>query len=200
VREALDGATVARLKSGDPAVFGRLDEETEALREAGVPFDVTPGVTAASSAAASFGVSLTRRGRNGAFRLLTGHDVSGFAEQDWRTLARSGSQAAVYMGLRAARFLSGRLLMHGADPQTPVAIAENASRPEEKLFRTTLAALPDALAEQKAEGPSVLLIGIDAPEAVDDERRSARCPAGAAIETGPRSFHDTPSHSLEAAQ
>lgn len=190
VREALSGATVARLKSGDPGVFGRLDEETAALREAGVPFDVTPGVTAASSAAASLGVSLTRRGRNGAFRLLTGHDVDGFAEQDWRTLARNGSQAAVYMGLRAARHLAGRLLMHGADPQTPVAIAENASRPDERLFRTTLAEMPDALAASGTTGPSVLLIGIDAPD--------APCLDGAA--TRGRSFQDLPSQTLEAAQ
>ena len=87
VGHALKGRTVVRLKGGDPAVFGRLDEEVEALEAAGVPYGVVPGVTSASAAAAAIGRSLTRRGRNSSFRVLTGHDVNGFAEQDWRELA-----------------------------------------------------------------------------------------------------------------
>ena len=75
-----------------------------------------PGVTAASAGAAAIGQSLTRRGRNSAFRILTGHDVDGFAEHDWRELARPGATAAIYMGVKAATFLRGRLLMHGARP------------------------------------------------------------------------------------
>ncbi len=190
VTEALGGSVVARLKSGDPAVFGRLDEETEALTQNAVSFDVTPGVTAAASAAASFGVSLTRRGRNGSFRMLTGHDVAGFAEQDWRALARADAQASVYMGLRAAKFLTGRLLMHGADPAMPVSVAENASRPEEQLFCTTLAALPDELERRSVKGACVLLLGIDGP--------SARCPgASGAL---PRPNPAAASQALELAQ
>ena len=71
-------------------------------------------MTSASAAAAAIGQSLTRRGRNSSFRVLTGHDVDGFAEHDWRELARPGATAAVYMGVKAATFLRGRLLMHGA--------------------------------------------------------------------------------------
>ena len=114
VRHAQAGATVVRLKGGDPAVFGRLDEEIEALEAAGIAYGVVPGVTSASAAAAAIGQSLTKRGRNSSFRVLTGHDVDGFAEHDWRELAKPGATAAIYMGVKAATFLRGRLLMHGA--------------------------------------------------------------------------------------
>ena len=86
-------------------------------------------MTSASAGAAAIGQSLTRRGRNSSFRILTGHDVDGFAEQDWRELAKPGATAAVYMGVKAATFLRGRLLMHGAPADTPVTAVENASRP-----------------------------------------------------------------------
>ncbi|MBY6005648.1 uroporphyrinogen-III C-methyltransferase [Salipiger bermudensis] len=164
IAHAQSGARVIRLKAGDPGVFGRLDEETEALDAAGIPYHVTPGLTASTAAAASLGVSLTKRGRNSDLRLLTGHDVKGFAEQDWRTLARPGAVAAIYMGKRAARFLQGRLMMHGADPATPVTAVENASRPNERHIATTLAMLAADLDAAELDGPAVLLLGL-APQA-----------------------------------
>ena len=94
IAAAQSGARVVRLKSGDPGVFGRLDEELTALDAAGIAWTIVPGLTAASAAAAAIGQSLTQRGRNGALTLLTGHDVAGFAEQDWRALARPGAVAA----------------------------------------------------------------------------------------------------------
>jgi uroporphyrin-III C-methyltransferase/precorrin-2 dehydrogenase/sirohydrochlorin ferrochelatase len=90
VEHAGAGATVVRLKGGDPAVFGRLDEEIEAVEAAGLGYGIVPGVTSASASAAAIGQSLTKRGRNSSFRILTGHDVNGFAEQDWRDLAKPG--------------------------------------------------------------------------------------------------------------
>jgi len=152
---------VVRLKGGDPAVFGRLDEEVEAVEAAGIGFSIVPGVTAASAGAAAIGRSLTRRGRNSSFRVLTGHDVDGFAEQDWRELARPGATAAVYMGVRAATFLRGRLLMHGARADMPVAAIENASRPGQRVLATTLIELPNALAAADPEGPVMLLLGLE---------------------------------------
>ncbi len=119
VRYAAEGHHVLRLKSGDPGVFGRLDEEIEALDAAGIAWAIPPGITAASAAAAAIGQSLTRRGRNGSLRLITGHDVAGFADQDWRALAQPGAVAGIYMGKRAARFLQGRLMMHGAAARHP---------------------------------------------------------------------------------
>ena len=106
------------------------------------------------------GVSLTRRGRNSELRLITAHDVDGFAEHDWAALARPGSVAAIYMGKRAAAFLRGRLLMRGAAPSTPVTIVENASRQDKRIVATSLLGLPDALDEARPEGPVVLMLGI----------------------------------------
>mgnify|MGYP002622824300 CR=1 len=158
VAEARAGARVVRLKSGDGGIFGRLDEETAALEAAGIDFRVVAGLTSAAAAAASIGQSLTRRGRNASLTFLTGHDVAGFAEQDWRGLARPGAVAAIYMGKRAARFLQGRLLMHGASPDTPVSLVENASRSDERIIATTLAALPRDVAG--LAGPAILLYGL----------------------------------------
>ena len=160
IDHARQGAQVVRLKAGDPSVFARLDEETGALDAAGVDWGVVPGITAASAAAATAGRSLTRRGRNSELRLLTAHDLQGFAEQDWRALARPGAVAAVYMGKRAARFLQGRLLMHGAAAAMPVAIVENASRPDQRIIATRLERLAADLAEAAPKGPVVMLLGI----------------------------------------
>lgn len=164
VEHAKNGAQVVRLKSGDPTVFGRLDEEIEACDAAGVSWHIVPGITAASAAVASIGQSLTRRGRNSSVRLLTGHDMKGFADHDWAQLARPGEVAAVYMGKKAARFVQGRLIMHGADRATPVTVIENASRPDQRILDTTLDALPTDLAEANMSGPALTFIGL-APRA-----------------------------------
>jgi uroporphyrin-III C-methyltransferase/precorrin-2 dehydrogenase/sirohydrochlorin ferrochelatase len=160
VEHASAGTQVARLKSGDPGIFGRLDEELDALDDAGISWEIVPGITAASAAAASSGLSLTKRGRNASIRFMTGHNVDGFAEQDWRALAKPGAGAAIYMGVKAATFLRGRLLMHGAAAETPVTVVENASRPDQKTISTTLLDLPDALAAAGTSGPAVILYGM----------------------------------------
>ncbi|MCU0911600.1 MAG: uroporphyrinogen-III C-methyltransferase [Rhodobacteraceae bacterium] len=166
VAEARAGARVVRLKAGDSGVFGRLDEEIEALEAAGLAYDIVPGITSAAAAVAAIGQSFTRRGRNSGVRLVTGHDAKGFADHDWRALARPGEVAAIYMGKRAARFLAGRLLMHGAAPDTPVTAVENASRPDQRILATTLARLPAALDEAALVGPAILLFGL-APRAAE---------------------------------
>ncbi|PTV97649.1 uroporphyrinogen-III C-methyltransferase [Rhodobacter aestuarii] len=158
------GRNVLRLKSGDPGLFGRLGEELDALDAAGIAYTVLPGITAAAAAAASLNQSLTERGRNREFRLLTGHGADGFAEADWASLARPGTVAAIYMGKKAARFIQGRLMMHGGCPTTPVTLVENASRAEERRLSGTLADLP-ALAAQ-LDGPAVILWGL-APRAAE---------------------------------
>jgi uroporphyrin-III C-methyltransferase/precorrin-2 dehydrogenase/sirohydrochlorin ferrochelatase len=158
VTHAANGAQVVRLKSGDPSVFGRLDEEIEALTENGIAYRVVPGITAASAGAATLGQSLTRRGRNSDLRFLTGHDVAGFADHDWATLARPGAVAAIYMGKRAARFLQGRLLMHGAAAETAVSIVENISRPDQRILSASLEDLPEKTRE--LTGPAVLFLGL----------------------------------------
>ena len=158
------GAQVVRLKSGDATVFGRLDEEIDALDGAGIGWHIVPGITSASAAVASIGQSLTRRGRNTSVRLLTGHDMQGFADHDWATLARTGEVAAIYMGKKSARFIQGRLLMHGADRATPVTVVENASRPDQRIVSSTLATLPADLADANLTGPALTFYGL-APRA-----------------------------------
>lgn len=159
VEKARAGNMVVRLKSGDPLVFGRAEEEFSALEDAGVDFKIHPGITAATAAAASIRHSLTVRGENTAATLATGHDEKGFAELDWANLSAPNARASIYMGLRAARFIQGRLLLHGADPLTPVTVVENASRVNEVRLATTLARLPDDLASGGIKGPAVLMLG-----------------------------------------
>ncbi len=177
VAHAQSGARVVRLKGGDPGIFGRLDEEIEALEAHGLAFTLLPGLTAATVAAAEIGQSLTRRGRNAALRIVTGHDMDGFAEQDWRGLARKGEVAAIYMGKSSARFLQGRLMMHGADPATPVTVVENVSRPDQRRHEATLATLPEAA--QAARGPAVILLGLS-------PRKAARLPLSALSDLPPK--------------
>ncbi len=160
VNEALTGARVVRLKSGDPTVFGRLDEELDAMADAGLDFTIVPGLTSASAAVAALGQSLTKRGRNTAVRLITGHDMKGYADHDWRALARDGEVAAIYMAKKAARFIQGRLLMHGATPSTPITIVENASRTDQRIVAATLATLPAVLTEAGITGPALLMYGL----------------------------------------
>jgi len=109
-------------------------------------------------------VSLTRRGRNSSLQFLTAHDVNGFADQQWRDLAQPDAVAAVYMGKKAAAFLRGRLLMHGASGEAPVTVVENASRADQRILQATLMTLPDVLAASDVTGPAVLLLGL-APRA-----------------------------------
>jgi len=159
VDKASEGHSIVRLKSGDPLIFGRADEEINVLVEASIPVSIIPGITSAAAAAASINASLTTRGTNKAVALLTGHDAKGFAEQDWESLARPGGRAAVYMGIGASEFIKERLLHHGADGSHPVTVVENASRPNQKIIYTNLQQLPDDIAKGGVKGPAILLIG-----------------------------------------
>jgi uroporphyrin-III C-methyltransferase/precorrin-2 dehydrogenase/sirohydrochlorin ferrochelatase len=164
VTHAKTGAQVVRLKGGDPTIFGRLDEEIDAVTEAGIGWHVVPGITAASASVAAIGQSLTKRGRNASARLLTGHDMKGFADHDWRALAQPGEVAAIYMGKKSARFIQGRLIMQGADRATPVTVIENASRPDQRILATTLDALPTALRDAEITGPALMFYGLSPRE------------------------------------
>ena len=160
VEHALDGAHVVRLKAGDPTVFGRLDEEIEAITAAGISYQVIPGITAASAAVAHIGQSLTKRGRNSSVRLITGHDTRGYANHDWLALAADGEVAAIYMGKKSARFIQGRLLMHGANPDTPVTIIENVSRPDQRIIACTLGTLEPTMSDANLTGPALTFLGL----------------------------------------
>lgn len=167
VSHGLQGAQVVRLKGGDATVFGRLDEEIDAVDEAGISWNIVPGITSASAAVAAIGQSLTKRGRNTAVRFLTGHAMSGFADHDWASLAKQGEVAAIYMGKKSARFVQGRLMMHGASRQTPVTLVENASRPNQRIVETTLEHLPADLAKAELNGPVLTFYGLAPRAAVE---------------------------------
>ena len=168
IEKALEGLTVVRLKSGDPLIFGRADEEIEALEKASVGYDIVPGITSAASAAAEIGASLTTRGHNKAVSFLTGHDAKGFAEHDWKSLAADGARAAVYMGVGASGFIQGRLLMHGAAKDLPVTVVENASRERQIITATTLELLSEDIKAHGIKGPAILLLGYS-PRAVAEK-------------------------------
>ncbi|EBA11624.1 siroheme synthase CysG [Roseobacter sp. CCS2] len=171
VQHALDGHHVVRLKAGDPTVFGRLDEEIETIEAHNIPYTIIPGITAASAAVANIGQSLTKRGRNSAVRLITGHDTKGYADHDWKALAQPGEVAAIYMGKKSARFIQGRLLMHGADPATPVTIIENVSRADQQIIATTLAELEPTLTQADLKGPAITFYGLAPRDAAAKARQ-----------------------------
>ncbi|MEN8919252.1 MAG: siroheme synthase CysG [Octadecabacter sp.] len=164
VEHGLNGHHVVRLKAGDPTVFGRLDEEIDAIEGANLSYTIVPGITAASAAVADIGQSLTKRGRNSSVRFITGHDTKGYADHDWKTLAETGQVAAIYMGKKSARFIQGRLLMHGADPMTPVTVIENVSREKQRVIATTLGALEPTITQANLTGPALTFLGL-APRA-----------------------------------
>ncbi|RKQ71393.1 uroporphyrinogen-III C-methyltransferase [Litorimonas taeanensis] len=166
VHHAKQGKHVVRLKSGDPLIFGRADEEIQALRASDIPFKIVPGITAAAGAAAEITASLTSRGKNSAITFLTGHDMKGFAEQDWRALSQKGARAVVYMGVGASRFIQGRLHLHGAAADMPVTVVENATRSNQVIISSSLSQFVDDMASASINGPAVLMIGYEAHDAL----------------------------------
>lgn len=153
------GKRVVRLKSGDPLVFGRAGEEMAALRAAGVSYEIVPGVTSAFAAAADFELPLTLRGVSSSMVFTTGHDLKGRALPDWAKLAIDGATVAVYMGRTNAAEVAGRLAEAGLSPDTAVAVVENASLGNRRLFHGTLADLPSLQERADLAGPVMTIIG-----------------------------------------
>ena len=166
------GKTVVRLKSGDPLVFGRAGEEMQALRDAGLSYEIVPGVTAAFAAAADFELPLTLRGVSSSMVFTTGHDLKGGALPDWAKLAISGATVAVYMGRSVAADVAGRLIEAGLSPDTAVAVVENASLRDSRRFHGTLADLPSLENRVDLSGPVMTIIG-DAVAGANFERSQA---------------------------
>ncbi len=162
VSEALRGETVVRLKGGDPLVFGRGGEELDALQAAGIEARVVNGVTAALAAMGDLQVSLTHRDHAHGVVFVTGHAKAGDAGTDWAALALSARQArltlVIYMGVRGAGDIQ-RGLLCGLPSDTPVAIVENASLPEQRHAVCTLASLHTTLQTEQLGSPSVLIVG-----------------------------------------
>jgi uroporphyrin-III C-methyltransferase/precorrin-2 dehydrogenase/sirohydrochlorin ferrochelatase len=180
VREAAAGKVVARLKGGDPLIFGRAAEEMAALQAAHIPVEVVPGITAAHACAARVGLPITLREHVRQFSVVTGTTADGEPELDWSALAREGAAFAIYMGVGNAPGIRRNLLSAGADPQTPVVIVENGTRESERAFATSLQDLTDCITHHGISGPAVIFAGLDwqhaelqRPEAVVVHRRQA---------------------------
>ena len=161
VEFALAGKVVARLKGGDPVIFGRATEEIEALQAAGVDVEIIPGVTAASGAAASLRASLTERDLARRVQYVTAHGRDGALpeDMDWRALADPGATTVVYMGVRTMPALVARLQAAGLDAQTPAILVERASWPGERRIAGTLATIAEMTARCAPTGPCILLLG-----------------------------------------
>lgn len=175
---ARGGGRVVRLKSGDGGLFGRLEEELVALREAEIPFEIIPGVSSASAAAAAAGIPLTRRLTARRVQFVTGHDVAGALPGDINLVALADPTATtvVYMGKRTFPALAARLLEHGLPAETPALLAEDVSKPGQRLTRTTVAALARRLETEIGEAPALILYGpLAESEAGDDSSHDASC-------------------------
>jgi uroporphyrin-III C-methyltransferase / precorrin-2 dehydrogenase / sirohydrochlorin ferrochelatase len=159
VRLCREGRRVVRLKGGDPMTFGRAFEEMEALRAAGLPFEIVPGVTSASAAAADLELPMTLRGVASSIVFTTGHDLKGRSLPDWAALAVKGATVALYMGRSVAGVVADRLTEAGLDPRTPVAVIENASLPTRRVLSGTLADLRSLPAIVGLGGPTLIFIG-----------------------------------------
>lgn len=174
VQAALAQERVVRLKGGDPSIFGRANEELVACRDAGIAVRICPGVTAASAAAASLGLSLTLRGLARRLTFVTAHTRKGAViDLDWRSLADPQATLAIYMGKAAATEIARGLIGAGLPRETPVVLVENASLPEERHFATRLDLLPLAARNALGDGPALILVGVAAATAAGNQIRAA---------------------------
>ena len=160
VAQARTGRLVVRLKGGDPMVFGRATEEMEALQAAGIGFEVVPGVTAATAAAAALHISLTKREVARSLHFLAGHGAeSGLPAHDWVSLTKSGGTLVVYMGGQTLPGLASHFIEAGMAPDMPAVAVESASLEGQRILRGTIGSLPGLVLRAKATGPVIVLIG-----------------------------------------
>jgi uroporphyrin-III C-methyltransferase len=158
VGEALSGRDVVRLKGGDPFIFGRGGEEMEACREAGVPCEIVPGISAATGAGASAQLPLTHRDHASIVSFVAGQ-CKGLSEQNWVGLAGAGRTLVIYMGLATSHDIAEKLMADGLSPATPVAVIENATRGDQRVLRSLLADLGDMVERNQVRSPGLIVVG-----------------------------------------
>jgi uroporphyrin-III C-methyltransferase/precorrin-2 dehydrogenase/sirohydrochlorin ferrochelatase len=161
VSRALAGKRVVRLKGGDPFVFGRGFEELEACAAAGVPVEVVPGVTSAIAVPGLAGVPVTHRGMTHEFVVVSGHVPPGHPASlvDWAALGRLRGTVVVLMGVDTAGAIAAALVEHGRAPETPVAVISDGASPSQRMVRTTLAGVGQAIADERVRPPAVWVVG-----------------------------------------
>ena len=154
---AKQGYKVVRIKGGDPFVFGRGGEELEVLADAGVRFQVVPGITAAAGATAYAGIPLTHRDYAQSALFVTGHLKEGSDDMDWSTLARGNQTLVIYMGLMKSHYIQNQLIKHGRAASTPIAIIERGTQIQQKVFTGELSQLSEL--SKEAQAPSLIVVG-----------------------------------------
>lgn len=160
VKLAREGRRVLRIKGGDGYIFGRGGEEAQVLAEAGVPFGVIPGITAAQGAAAATGIPLTHRDHSRALVLATGHlQDNRVVDLDWEMLARPNQTVVIYMGLGTLPVICEQLIAHGLPASTPAALIERATQPGQRCVAGTLGDLPQLAQSAGVKPPTLIMIG-----------------------------------------
>jgi len=158
-RLALEGNRVVRLKGGDPFIFGRGGEEIELLAEKNVPFQVVPGITAASGCASYAGIPLTHRDYAQSCVFVTGHLKNGTTDLNWDLLTQPNQTIVFYMGLKGVSVICKKLIAHGLPSHLPAALVQQGTTPEQKVFTGTLASLADIVAREKPKAPTLIIVG-----------------------------------------
>ena len=156
---ALEGNRVVRLKGGDPFIFGRGGEEIETLAEQGIPFQVVPGITAASGCASYAGIPLTHRDYAQSVRFIAGHLRSGKMDLNWPELVQPNQTLVFYMGLNGMETICEQLKQHGLDAQTPAALIEKGTTDRQQVFIGDLDSLPDIVRKAGAKAPTLIIVG-----------------------------------------
>lgn len=159
VTEAKAGRNVLRLKGGDPFIFGRGGEEIQELADAGIPFEVVPGITAASGCAAYAGIPLTHRDHAQSVRFITGHLKHDGVNLHWPELMDPMQTLVFYMGLVGLQAICEQLIAHGRNPHTPVALIEKGTTPQQRVVIATLATINERVQAEKVSAPTLTIVG-----------------------------------------